>query len=134
MGNYASAERTNFFHVKDEERFRKTFQEAFESDDFHLWEEKDAEGNTVFAFGGQSKFYSTIDHNYGYHRFISFLQESVARDDVIVFMKVESEVTKDVPSVMGDVILVTSNDTQRINLAHMAWEHAQEMLQEQKVS
>lgn len=50
MANYECVSRTNYFHVKDAETFRE-FMDSVIADDLHLWEEKDNDNNTVFAFG-----------------------------------------------------------------------------------
>ena len=52
MANYCCTIRTNYFHVKDEEKFRALMDRAYGCEDsIELWKERDANGNTVFGFG-----------------------------------------------------------------------------------
>ena len=52
MANYQCAVRSNYFHVKDPELFRQFMARVYGANGtVELWEEKDANGQTVFAFG-----------------------------------------------------------------------------------
>ena len=66
MANYNCTVRTNYFHVKDPEKFREFMNHVYGSEDsIDLWEEKDSGGNPVFGFGvygGISGLRSSLKH------------------------------------------------------------------------
>jgi len=50
MANYTCATRTNYFRVNDAENFKAFMARAYGTEDrVDLWEEKDKDGNTVYA-------------------------------------------------------------------------------------
>ena len=52
MANYRCVVRTNYFHVKDEEKFRELMSRVYgEEDTVSLWTENDPNGKTMFGFG-----------------------------------------------------------------------------------
>ena len=52
MANYQCAVRTNYFHVQDPELFRQFMARVYGTEgSVELWEDKDANGRPIFAFG-----------------------------------------------------------------------------------
>lgn len=52
MANYCCTIRTNYFHVKDETKFRSLMEQVYGSEDtIEVWEKRDDGGSTMFGFG-----------------------------------------------------------------------------------
>ena len=94
MANYLCSVRTNYFHVKDEDKFREMMSQVYGCEDsVDLWQETDNEGKTVFGFGCYGGISGVInakeDENEdvdetAFDEFISGLQKCVADDDAII--------------------------------------------------
>ena len=92
MANYECVSRTNYFHVKDTELFRK-FMDTVIADDIHLWEEKDSNINIVFAFGCEGTIYGIPDEN-GNSRlnlFFEELQKHITDNDAVILRKPDTK-------------------------------------------
>ena len=137
MANYSCAIRTNYFHVKDEEKFRDLMGRAYGSEDsISLWEEKDPEGKPVFAFGVyggiggimNAQEDETEDEDLdetSYDEFIDGLQECVADDDAIIIFESGHEKLR---YVIGDALVITGAGHWYMDIAALATEKAAEML------
>ena len=133
MANYCCANRTNYFHVKDEDKFRELMSRAYGSEDsIDLWEEKDSEGKTVFGFGvygGISGVRNVLadedDDLEDYDAFIDGLQECVANDDAIIIMESGNEKLR---YVIGSATVITSQGCEYIDIMDLAARKAAEML------
>jgi hypothetical protein len=127
MANYCCAVRTNYFHVKDEEQFRKLMSRAYGTEDeIELWEEKDSEGNAVFGFGlygaisGVQNAEEDTDpdaERSGYDEFIDGLQKCVADDDAIIILESGNEKLR---YVIGSATVITSRDYEYLDIISLA--------------
>lgn len=133
MANYCCAIRTNYFHVKDEDPFRKLMSRVYECEDsVELWEEKDKNGKTVFGFGvygGISGLRDTdtddSDDDSSYDDFIDRLQECVAEDDAIIILEAGSEKMR---YIVGSATIITSSGFKYMNITDLAVTQAAEMI------
>lgn len=133
MANYYGSTRTNYFHVKDEAKFRDMMKHVVSWDgDIEIWDErKDKNGNKVFAFGG----YATIagyqedmddtDTDPDYEEFINRLSECVAEDDAVLIFEVGSEKLR---YFTAYVVIVTSARSETIELTGEAITRGCELL------
>lgn len=135
MANYCCAIRTNYFHVKDEEKFRDLMSRVYGSEDsVDLWEEKDSAGKTVFGFGvyggiaglrnAQEDEGDDADES-SYDEFIDGLQACVADDDAVIIMEVGNEKLR---YVIGCATIITSDDYSHIDVMGAAVYRAAKML------
>ena len=135
MANYCCTIRTNYFHVKDEEKFRKLMERAYGCEDsIDLWEEKDEEGKIVFGFGcygGIAGIRNALeDENEdvdetGYDEFIDGLQECVAEDDAIIVMESGNEKLR---YLVGSAAVITNHGYEYLEISDIASRKASEML------
>lgn len=135
MANYCCAIRTNYFHVKDEEKFRDLMSRVYGSEDsVDLWEEKDLDGKPVFGFGvyggiaGLRNAQEDEDDDASessYDEFIDGLQACVADDDAIIIMEAGNEKLR---YVIGSATIITSEDYSHIDVMGAAVYRAAKML------
>ena len=127
MANYECVSRTNYFHVKDAELFR-TFMDTVIADDLHLWEEKDNNSNTVFAFGCEGTIYGIPDENgdSSLDLFFEELQKYIADNDAAILTEAGHEKLR---YVTGYATIVTQTDMQTIGIEPFSLEKAKEMLE-----
>ena len=113
MANYCCAIRTNYFHVKDADEFRKNMSRVYGCEDaVDLWEDEDADGNLVFGFGCYNG--------------ISGLQKSVADDDAVIIFESGNEKLR---YIVGSAEIITSKDFKRICIDDEAKQMAAKMIQ-----
>lgn len=126
MANYECISRTNYFHVKEAEAFRK-FMDTVSADDLHLWEENDNEHNTVFAFGCEGIIYGIPDENGddSMDRFLTELQKHIVDNDAVILTEAGHEKFR---YVTGYAIIITSTGMQTLDIETFALEKAKEML------
>jgi hypothetical protein len=135
MANYCCTIRTNYFHVKDEDKFRDLMGRVYGCEDsVELWEEKDSDGKTVFGFGvyggisglrnAQEDEDDDIDES-SYDEFIDGLQECVADNDAIIIMEAGNEKMR---YVVGSASIITSKEFQYMDIADLATRKAAELL------
>ena len=136
MANYCCTIRTNYFHVKDEAKFRELMSRAYGcEDDIKLFEDKqDADGNPIFGFGLYSSIAGVRDaqededddcDETSYGEFIDGLQQCVADDDAIIIMEVGNEKLR---YVVGSALVITSKGTEYLDVTDLAVQKAKEML------
>ena len=132
MANYCCAIRTNYFHVKDADEFRKNMSRVYGCEDtVDLWEDADADGNLVFGFGcynGISGLRNTDadDDDDSYDAFIDMLQKSVADDDAVIIFESGNEKLR---YIVGSAEIITSKDFKRICIDDEATQMAAKMIQ-----
>lgn len=132
MANYCCAIRTNYFHVKSADKFRKDMSRVYGCEDtVELWEETDKEGNLVFGFGcygGISGLRNTDDDDDddSYDVFIDMLQENVAENDAVIIFESGNEKLR---YLIGSAEIITSKDFKRISIDDEAAKLAAQMLQ-----
>ena len=126
MANYECISRTNYFHVKDAEIFRE-FMDTVLADDLHLWEEKDNDHNTVFAFGCERTLYGIFNKNgdSSLELFLTELQKHIADDDAVILTEVGHEKLK---YVTGYATIITCTGMQTLGIETFALAKAKEML------
>ena len=127
--------RTNYFHVKDEDAFRKLIGRAYgREDSIQLFEDEDAEGNPVFGFGlygriaGVKVTTEDGDEDFdesSYDEFLYALQECVAEGDAIIILEAGNDKLR---FVVGNATIITSKDCTDLSLKQLAAQHAAAML------
>ena len=135
MANYCCTIRTNYFHVKDEEKFRALMDRTYGCEDsIELWKKHDANGNTVFGFGvygGISGLRNSVadeDDDYdesSYDEFLDGLQECVADDDAIIILEAGNEKMR---YIIGAATIITSSKFAYLDIADLAKQKASEFL------
>ena len=138
MSTYYGNTRTNYIHVKDEAAFRE-FMGKVKGDDegIEIWTDHDKQGNPLFCFG----LYGSIagipvpvldedGEDYGvtendYDAFIKGLQQHIADDDAVIIFEVGHQ---KLAYVGGDAQIITSKETQSIDLLTSACKAAAELL------
>lgn len=136
MANYCCTIRTNYFHVKNEEKFRELMSKVCGSENaVQLWEEKDKYGNTVFGFGvyggiagirdAEEDYDEDADES-SYDEFLDGLQECIADDDAIIILESGNEKMR---YVIGSASIITSKGYEYLDITSMATEKAAEMLE-----
>lgn len=132
MANYYGVIRSNYFHVKDEERFRALMaRTAGDEDSIELWnDEIDENGNPVFGFGVYGGITGVVDEDgeyddNSYDRFIEGLKECVADDDAILIFEAGHEKLR---YVGGGATIITAKSVEYIDLEDCARSKARELL------
>ena len=132
MANYQCALRTNYFRVKDEEKFKSFMKNVYGTNgDPIVWEET-FDGVKRFGFG----CYGAIaglkitccdddEEETCYDAFIDGLQELVADDDAIIIYESGHEALR---YVTGMAEVITATDYSGINLINAAENLAETML------
>lgn len=135
MANYYCHIRTNYFHVKDPDAFRKFMGRVYGTEDgIELWEEKDADGNLVFGFGTEGgiaglrddveeEFPDTDDASYDL--FIDGLQEHLCDGDAVIIMEAGHEKLN---YVVGSATVVTKTQYEHLDISDLATAKAGELL------
>lgn len=139
MADYICAVRTNYFRVKDEEKFREFASKIHSVDnDFEIWEKKDVNGKTMFGFGCCSRLIGVIpegdyteDPDDSYCEFIAGLQENVAEDDAVIIYEVGREKLR---YLGGYARVITSKEHKFLNISEFAVKQARSMLNNQEWS
>ena len=133
MANYYPITRTNYFHVKDEQKFRDLMNKIVVCDgDLEVWDNvTDENGGKTFGFGGYCSIdgYSEDPDDWGadadYEEFITRLSECVAEDDAVIIFEVGFEKLR---YLAGFAVVVTSTDYKIIDIRDEACEEAAKML------
>ena len=132
MANYYGVVRTNYFHVKDEEKFRALMAKVICGDgSLEFWDdEKDADGNQLFGFGVYGSICGLPDEegdydDDSYDRFVEALMDSVADDDAILIFEAGHEKLR---YVGGGVLVITSEGHEFIDLHEEAFKKAQQLI------
>lgn len=143
MANYCCAVRTNYFHVKDPDAFKKFMKKVIACEGcISVWEEKDEAGKSVFGFGGYGSILGVPVHeeecneddDYGYDdcdfdKFVNGLSELVADDDAIIILESGNEKLR---YVTGCALVITSKDSEYMEIDVLAAKRAAEMLKNPK--
>ena len=138
MANYNCVQRTNYFHVKDAEAFRLMLGKVV-AEDFHFWEEKDEDGNVIFAFGCYGNISGIpfkneegeweSDGNESYEDFLEELQKNVDKDDAIILIESGYEKLRYVTSL---ATVITKHSIECLDLGKKALGLARKMLENEK--
>ena len=131
MANYYCVMRTNYFRVKDGEKFLELMESVCSGEDeLQIWSETDAEGAKRFGFGAYDSIRGINltgdqDEDPDYDAFITALQDCVADDDAIIIMEAGHE---KLCYVGGFAEVITSQGHDYINITDSAVKMAKEML------
>ncbi|MCM1232411.1 MAG: hypothetical protein NC489_20000 [Ruminococcus flavefaciens] len=140
MANYESTVRTNYFHVKDAEKFRAVMRRVYGYEDtVELWEEKDKAGRIVFgfgAYGGISGILPVLDDenengeyydpdSCSYDDFLEALQQCVTDDDAVIILEPGNEKMR---YVVGAATIITAKEIRYLDITGLAVEEASKML------
>lgn len=135
MANYCCTIRTNYFHVKDEVKFRELMNRVYGCEDtVELFEEKDSNGKTIFGFGiyggiaglaNASEDEEEFCDDTAYDEFINGLQECVADDDAVIILEAGNEKLR---YVIGSATIITSVTYEYLDITSLAIDKAAELL------
>ena len=136
MANYCCTIRTNYFHVKDPERFMNLMDKVYGSEsEVEVWWKNDDAGLPMFAFGtygGIGGVLSDPDDEADetdYDVLIDELQHCVADDDAILISESGEEKLR---YVIGTASIITSRDYFVVDLHEEAIKKAKSMLNNQE--
>ena len=135
MSNYNCTIRTNYFHVKDNEKFEE-FMSHIYGEDLELFNETDSNGNAIYGFGcyGSISGYFNDNEEYeddadawdnAYDNFIDGLSKHVAEDDAILIFEAGHEKMR---YVVGRVMVITSNAYNYKDITSLGIDMAKKML------
>ena len=144
MANYESTMRTNYFKVKDEEKF-KALMDTVSAVDMHLFEDTTSDGAKLFGFGCygcisgvpmdtdgnyvEVSVDNNDDYDYDYDVFLVELQKHVAEDDAIIITEAGYEKLR---YVNGSSIVITSKEIKYLDITNLAFIEAKKMLNNEK--
>lgn len=128
----SEAVKTNMFHVRDPDIFEDLISRVVcESGELELWTKLDDEGEFMFSFSAYGEIYGLpdadgdVDGDVSYDDFLIGLQECVSEDDAIIMIQTGFQGTEDV---FGFATIITSEDTELVDLQDVATERAMAML------
>ena len=131
MANYHCAIRSNYFHVRDPELFRQFMARVYGANGtVELWEEKDANGQTVFAFGSYGGIGGLRDaaedmseeaDETAYDEFICGLQQHIQADDAVIILESGRE---KLCYLVGSAEVITRSGYDRLDISELARRHA----------
>ena len=130
MANYYGFTRTNYFAVKDEERFRQVVASCQASEENpEVWEEA-VDGQTLFAFGCYGSLSGLPcgdeeDYECDLGAFHSALQQVVADGHAIIITEVGYEKLR---YLVGDCTVITSQEIAYTNLSDIGLAKARQLL------
>lgn len=131
MANYYATIRTNYFTVKDENKFREAINSCSAEDELHIFEVKRPDGNKLFGFGCYGSIYGIPprededdDENH-LGAFYDALQEVLPEDDAIIITEVGNEKLR---YLIGCCTIITHNEIQFVDVWDKAIDLARTML------
>lgn len=135
MANYCCVYRTNYFKVKDNEKFKEFMTHVY-AEDLEVFHKKDKNGNELYGFGGYGGIsgYFNNENEYedsdeawdnAYDNFIDGLAKQVAEDDAILLFEVGNEKLR---YVVGSVVVITSKAYVYRDITDVGVEIAKQML------
>lgn len=135
MANYCCVVRTNYFRVKDEDKFKELMSRAYASEDqISVWEKTAVDGTKLFGFGCYSGIGGVRNaecdedddaDETAYDEFIDGLQTCVASGDAIIIMESGNEKLR---YITGLATVITENDCQYLDIVNLAVKKGTEML------
>lgn len=132
MANYVCTVRTNYFHVKDEEAFRKLVKGIVSDYGIELFEKNDSDGRKLFGFesygslNGIRKDNAEDNDEYDAEDVLyQELQSCVAEDNAIIILTAGNE---KLHYVAGDAVCITHDKIEYLDLTRLAMAKAAEML------
>ena len=133
MANYECVIRTNYFRVKDEERFR-ALVDVVSAGNLEFWENKDENAFPVFAFGsfgavsgiphlGEGGEYEADEESYD--EFLYQLKDLVAEDEAVIIMEAGHEKLN---YASGNATVVTCRTVEYVDLEKTALKLCRKLL------
>lgn len=123
MANYCCAIRTNYFRVRDPEKFKEFMMTVCAEDRVDVWE-KEVDGTTLYGFGCYGSIYGVRENNdweedddSSYDKFIDGLMSLVAEDDAIIIFESGNEKLR---YVVGSAEIVTSKSYECVQIENVA--------------
>lgn len=135
MANYCCVYRTNYFKVKDNEKFKEFMTHVY-AEDLEVFHKKDENGNELYGFGGYGGIsgYFNNENEYedsdeawdnAYDNFIDGLAKQVAENDAILLFEVGNEKLR---YIVGSVSVITSKGYEYRDITNVGVEIARQML------
>ena len=135
MATYCCAYRTNYFKVKDNEKFKEFMTHVY-AEDLEVFHKKDENGNELYGFGGYGGIsgyfnnkneYEDSDEAWdnAYDNLIDGLAKQVAENDAILLFEVGNEKLR---YVVGSVAVITSKGYEYRDITNVGVEIAKQML------
>lgn len=135
MANYCCVYRTNYFKVKDNEKFKEFMTHVY-AEDLEVFHKKDENGNELYGFGGYGGIsgYFNNENEYedsdeawdnAYDNFIDGLAKQVAEDDAVLLFEVGNEKLR---YIVGSVAVITSKGYEYRDITDVGVEIAKQML------
>lgn len=135
MANYNCAIRTNYFRVKDADKFKAFMSDIYSADgEIEVFEETDKDGVTRYGFGCYGQIRGVFPTNEDgifseYAAFIEGLQELVAEDDAIIIFETGSDGLR---YFTGTADVITTNGHKYLRIEDWATKVAAKMLNNPK--
>ena len=135
MATYCCAYRTNYFKVKDNEKFKEFMTHVY-AEDLEVFHKKDENGNELYGFGGYGGIsgyfnnkneYEDSDEAWdnAYDNFIDGLAKQVTEDDAVLLFEVGNEKLR---YVVGSVAVITSKAYEDRDITDVGVEMAKQIL------
>ena len=135
MANYNCTFRTNYFKVKDNEKFEEFMAHVY-AEDLEVFHKTDKNGNELYGFGGYGGIsgYFNNENEYedsdeawdnAYDNLIDGLAKQVAENDAILLFEVGNEKLR---YVVGSVAVITSKGYKYRDITNVGVEIARQML------
>ena len=137
MANYNCAIRTNYFRVKDADKFKAFMSEVYGSEDeIEVFEKPDKNGVTRYGFvcyGGICGVCSMNEdcEDSSYDLFVEGLQQYVADDDAIILFESGNEKLR---SLIGSAVVITSKEYRYMRIEDFAISEAAKTLNNPKLT
>ena len=135
MANYTCTIRTNYFRVKDADKFKTFMSDVYGTEDeIEVFEETDKDGVTRYGFGCCGQIRGVCPTNEDgifseYAAFIEGLQELVAEDDAIIIFETGSDGLR---YFTGTADVITTNGHKYLRIEDWATKVAAKMLNNPK--
>lgn len=126
MANYYAYTRTNYFKVKDEQKFKELMEDLTTDEvDLDLWD-KTKNGETFYAFGGSG----CLAYNCGeVDEFYEKLQELIPEGEAVLVTEVGHE---KLCYLEGYCTIITSDSIECVSLQEAALQKTRELLRDNK--
>ena len=131
MANYCAATRTNYFRVKDEEKFRDIVHACVAEDELKIFERAEPTGDRLFGLGCEGTISGVEDSedddypDYSYDAFTSALQEVIPEGEAIIIMEARHEKLR---YVVGYASVITKTEIKSVDMERDAIKLARGML------
>lgn len=139
MANFEGKSRTNYFHVKDIDNFKKLMSTVKADDKIELIESTDSNNKPVFSFNCYANIagipvddvnntnQDITDIDYDFDAFTSKLQKLLPDDDVCIIFEIGNEKLR---YLSAHATIISSSDIKTVNLTESAKLLAKEMLKD----